>query len=226
LIGIDQSIENAKKIKRSDKMTTEFRDLVEKEHPKTLYLPDELVDLIKDFAVNDHDLEEKKLRETLEKFKKMKKTKQTLFLSQMLGKEFLNFKFPDNDMKVRDVFKHQILSSNAAKFRNDVMEFLLSKERSELEPIFGKQGTMVTFSSNTQFPETPGIHWKIRFNLKKKFLKELKSPNFFMNCLNLIEKTKEKSLKKLLNAEKKIVTKTLASHGNIPPPPVQWQTWA
>jgi hypothetical protein len=52
--------------------------------------------------------------------------------------------------------------------------------------------------------------------LKKKFLKELKSPNFFMNCLNLIEKTKEKSLKKLLNAEKKMVAKTLSSHGELP----------
>jgi hypothetical protein len=216
LIEIDQTIENAKKIKRSDKMTTEFRDLIEKEHPKSLFLPDELIDLIKDFAVNDEVLEEKKLRETLEKFKKMKRTKQTLFLSQMLGKEFLNFKFPDNGMKVRDVFKHQILSSNAAKFRHDVMGFLVSKERSGDEPIFGKQGTMVTFSSNSQFPETPGIHWKIRLNLKKKFLKELKSPNFFMNCLNLIEKTKEKSLKKLLNAEKKMVAKTLSSHGELP----------
>ena len=195
---------------------SDFRELVVKQHSKFEHLPDELIDLIKDFAVNDEVLEEKKLREALEKFKKMKRTKQTLFLSQMLGKEFLNFKFPDNGMKVRDVFKHQILSSNAAKFRHDVMGFLVSKERSGDEPIFGKQGTIVTFSSNSQFPETPGIHWKIRLNLKKKFLKELKSPNFFMNCLNVIEKTKEKSLKNLLNAEKKMVAKTLASHGDLP----------
>tara|TARA_Y100001970_G_scaffold245442_1_gene312489 strand:- start:1579 stop:2241 length:663 start_codon:yes stop_codon:yes gene_type:complete len=205
-----------RKSKEVTKMTTDFRALMVKQHPKFEHLPDELVDLIKDFAVNDEVLEEKKLRETLEKFKKMKRTKQTLFLSQMLGKEFLNFKFPENGMKVRDVFKHQILSSNAAKFRNDVMAFLVSKERSEHEPIFGKQGTIVTFSSDVQSPSSPGIHWKIRLNLKKKFLKELKSPNFFMNCLNLIEKTKEKSLKKLLNAEKKNVAQTLASHGELP----------
>tara|TARA_B100000902_G_scaffold253321_1_gene239831 strand:+ start:127 stop:255 length:129 start_codon:yes stop_codon:yes gene_type:complete len=42
----------------------------------------------------------------------------------------------------------------------------------------------------------------------------------------VIEKTKEKSLKNLLNAEKKMVAKTLSSHGKIPPRQVQWQTWA
>tara|TARA_Y100000992_G_scaffold1654_1_gene1095 strand:+ start:823 stop:1494 length:672 start_codon:yes stop_codon:yes gene_type:complete len=223
-------------------MNSEFRSLVEKQHPKFEFLPDELIDLIKDFAVNDEVLEEKKLRETLEKFKKMKTTKQTLFLYQMLGKEFLNFKFPQNGMKVGDVFKHQILSSKKGeKIRNDVMAFLVSKERSENEPIFGKQGTSVTFSSNVKSPYdmNAAVFWKFWFILKKKFLKELKSPNFFMNCLNLIEKTNEKSLKKLLNAEKKMVFKTLSSHGNLhhyrhqpqlqpfgPPPPPQWQTWA
>ena len=192
--------------------TDDFRALVVKQHPKFEHLPDELVDVIKSFAVNDKDLHEKRMIETLEKFKKMKKIKQTLFLSQIVGKEFLNFKFPDNGMRVADVFKHQILSSNAAKFRRDVMEFLLrgpsrGATRRGVDRQIGQ--TLVTFAS-------PGLYWRIQFKLKNKFLKEWKGPNFFINCLNLIEKTKEKSLRKVLNSEKREVSRRLVSHGAIP----------
>ena len=193
-------------------MTTDFRALVVKQHPKFEHLPDELVDLIKGFAVNDKDLHEERVIKILEKFKKMKKIKQTLFLSQIVGKEFLNFKFPDNGMRVADVFKHQILSSNAAQFRRDVMEFLLRGPRTgAMRRGVDRQisQTLVTFAS-------PCLFWRIQFKLKNKFLTEWKGPNFFINCLNLIAKTNEKSLRKVLNSEKREVSGRLVSHGAIP----------